>query len=293
MRFDHAKVAAWGAHRSRLARRLRGEGHTLDLAGLDGTGRKFQKTDILEVNGLAIHFGGVHALRDLTLSARRGEVTGIIGPNGAGKTTLFNCLSGLLTPDHGGIVFDGHPLHGTPLFRARRGLGRTFQTPRLFRSLSVLDNLTLGCQVADAAQRRYIFDPALQGASRVERAQRIADLVGYKGSLQVPAGSLAFGDLRVVELARSLCAAPSMLMLDEPASGLDVDQALGLVDLLRALAELGLGILLIEHDMSVVMGVCEQITVLDFGTVIARGTPDEVQNNQDVLDAYLGRPHDD
>ncbi len=295
MRFDQSKVEAWGSHRARLARRMDADEYTLDLAGLEGARRPVDRTDILDVAGMAIHFGGVHALRDLTLSARRGEVTGIIGPNGAGKTTLFNCLSGLLTPDRGTIAFDGHPLRSvdTPLFRARRGLGRTFQTPRLFRSLSVLDNLTLGCQVADSAQRSYIFDSTLQGLSRDERAQKIADLVGYKGSLGVPAGSLAFGDLRVVELARSLCAAPSMLMLDEPASGLDVDQALVLVELLRVLAELGLGILLIEHDMSVVMGVCEQITVLDFGTVIARGTPDEVQNNQDVLDAYLGRPHDD
>jgi len=252
------------------------------------------KAKILTIEGLSIHFGGVHALKDLSLDVNRGEVTGVIGPNGAGKTTLFNCLSGLLRPNHGHMVFNGHPLRatGTPMMRARRGLGRTFQTPRLFRSLSVLDNLVLGCQVADAAKLTYDFDPSLDGVPDRQRAARIARLVGYHGRLEAYAASLPFGDLRIVELARALCAAPKMLMLDEPASGLDVEQALGLVDLLRSLAELGLAILLIEHDMSVVMGVCERITVLDFGTVIAVGTPEEVQNNQDVLDAYLGRAHD-
>jgi branched-chain amino acid transport system permease protein len=251
-----------------------------------------EETKILAVESLAIHFGGVNALRGVSLDVKRGEVAGVIGPNGAGKTTLFNCLSGLLTPDRGRVVFDGRPLRGAPMSRARRGLGRTFQTPRLFRSLSVLDNLTLGCQVADAAKLRYEFDTALDGLSHRRRAFRIARLAGYGGSLEAPANSLAFGDLRTVELARALCAAPMMLMLDEPASGLDVDQALALVALLRSLAELGLAILLIEHDMSVVMEVCACLTVLDFGTVIARGTPEEVQNNQDVLDAYLGKPHD-
>ncbi|HMC04988.1 MAG TPA: ABC transporter ATP-binding protein [Actinomycetota bacterium] len=254
--------------------------------------RELEKTEILSVEGMAIHFGGVHALREVSLSANRGEVTGVIGPNGAGKTTLFNCLSGLLTPDHGRILFDGHPLRGTPMVRGRRGLGRTFQTPRLFRSLSVMDNLVLGCQVARTAKLRYEFDPQLDDLNYHQRSARIARLVGYQGRLDAMAASLPFGDLRVVELARALCAAPKMLMLDEPASGLDVEQALVLVALLRSLAELGLAILLIEHDMSVVMEVCETLTVLDFGTVLARGTPEEIQNNQQVLDAYLGRPHD-
>ncbi|MDQ1506476.1 MAG: branched-chain amino acid transport system ATP-binding protein livF [Actinomycetota bacterium] len=244
---------------------------------------------LLAVEGLAIHFGGVRALRDVSFHARRKEVTGVIGPNGAGKTTLFNCVSGLLTPDHGRVTFAGRSLRGTPMMRARRGLGRTFQTPRLFRSLSVVDNLAVGCEVADAAKLPYEFDPSLGSADHVERAARIARLVGYRGSLGAPAGSLPFGDLRTVELARALCAAPKMLMLDEPASGLDIDQALALVEVVRNLAALGLAILLIEHDMSVVMGVCHDITVLDFGTVLATGTPEEVQNNPDVLDAYLGK----
>ena len=252
------------------------------------------KRDLLVIEDLAISFGGIQALREVSVTARTGEVAGVIGPNGAGKTTLFNCISGLLTPDRGSITFDGHHLHaklGNPMLRARRGIGRTFQTPRLFRSVSVLDNLMMGCRAANAAKRGYDFDPSLRELRPEDRARRIADLVGYEGALEAPASSLSFGEMRVVELARSLCASPSLLMLDEPASGLDVGQAQDLVGLVRDLADLGLAVLLIEHDMSVVMGVCEDITVLDFGLVIARGAPREIQENQDVLDAYLGKAH--
>ena len=280
---DGAKVARWGEHRAQLARRL--------AAGQVRRTRSALHRELLSVESLAIHFGGVHALREVSLSASVGRVTGVIGPNGAGKTTLFNCISGLLTPDRGSLVLDGQPLMGTPMMRARRGVGRTYQTPRLFRSLSVLDNLVVGCRAADAAERPYAFDESLARVPVQERAGRIAKLVGYEGELDTPAANLSFGAMRVVELARALSSAPSLLMLDEPASGLDVSQAKDLVSLLRTLAELGLAVLLIEHDMSVVMGVCEEITVLDFGTVIARGTPQEVQSNQDVLDAYLGKAH--
>ncbi|HEV7534073.1 MAG TPA: ATP-binding cassette domain-containing protein, partial [Acidimicrobiia bacterium] len=206
-----------------------------------------------------------------------------------GKTTFFNCLSGLLTPDRGEISFDGHKLNGSPATRGRHGLGRTFQTPRLFGSLSVLDNLIFGCRTADSARREYVFDPALRRVSHAERSARLARMVGFRGDLATPAGSLPFGDLRTVELARALCGAPSLLMLDEPASGLDVGQAEDFVGLLRSLSDLGLSILLIEHDMSLVMGICDHITVLDFGQVIAEGTPAEIQRNELVIEAYLGR----
>jgi branched-chain amino acid transport system ATP-binding protein len=247
------------------------------------------KREILNVVDLTIHFGGVHALDGVNLTARTAEIAGVIGPNGAGKTTFFNCLSGLLTPDRGEITFDGHRLNGSPATRGRHGLGRTFQTPRLFGSLSVLDNLMFGCRTADSARREYVFDPGLRRVPHTERSVRLARMVGFRGDLAAPAGSLPFGDLRTVELARALCGAPSLLMLDEPASGLDVGQAEDFVGLLRSLSDLGLSILLIEHDMSLVMGICDHITVLDFGQVIAEGTPAEIQRNEIVIEAYLGR----
>ena len=252
-------------------------------------GRFTEPTEILTVEGLSLRFGGVQALRDVALRARTGEVTGVIGPNGAGKSTLFNCLSGLLTPDAGRILFDGGTLSGAPALRARRGLGRTFQTPRLFKSLSVLDNLLFGCETADWSGHRYVFGTRLGRMPHAERAAQIARLVGFKGDLSAPAGALPFGDLRTVELARALCGAPQLLMLDEPASGRDTDQAERFVGLMGSLASMGLSILLIEHDMALVMELCRRITVLDFGQVIATGTPDEVQRDEAVIHAYLGR----
>ena len=153
----------------------------------------------------------------------------------------------------------------------------------------MLDNLIFGCRTADSARREYVFDPGLRRLSHQERGVRLARMVGFRGDLSAPAGSLPFGDLRTVELARALCGAPSLLMLDEPASGLDVSQAEDFVGLLRSLSDLGLSILLIEHDMSLVMGICDYITVLDFGQVIAEGTPSEIQRNELVIEAYLGR----
>ena len=253
------------------------------------TDRRTGRDEILTVSGLSIRFGGLQALDDVSLVARSGEVTGVIGPNGAGKTTFFNCISGLYTPDSGEITFEGKPLRGSVVARGRSGLGRTFQTPRLFTGLSVLDNMLLGVATAEDSGRHYAFEPGLARLTPAERAERIARLVGFRGDLARPAGSLAFGELRVVEFARALCAAPSVMMLDEPASGLDSDQAADLVTLVRRLADLGLAVLLIEHDMAVVMGVCDTITVLNFGTVLACGTPLEVQADAAVREAYLGR----
>jgi ABC-type branched-subunit amino acid transport system ATPase component len=277
---DPAKLARFAPLRARLG---------AHLAADAGPRRDAERPIVLSVSGLSIRFGGLQALDDVELVARAGEVTGVIGPNGAGKTTFFNCVSGLYPYDSGEITFEGQPLRGSVVSRGRRGLGRTFQAPRLFSSLSVLDNLALGCAVAEGAGRSYAFDPALARLDRAERAERVARLVGFRGDMATPASGLAFGDLRVVEFARALCGAPRLLMLDEPASGLDVEQADDLVALLRRLADLGLAVLLIEHDMAVVMGVCDVITVLNFGTVLAAGTPTEVQTDEAVIEAYLGR----
>src|SRR5581483_7525450 len=183
---DPAKLARFEPARERVAGQL-----------TDGTlparRRPVERREILQVSDLTIHFGGVHALEGVDLVARTAEIAGVIGPNGAGKTTFFNCLSGLLTPDRGNIVFDGHKLDGSPASRGRVGLGRTFQTPRLFGSLSVLQNLSFGCRTADFSRREYVFDPALRRLSHQERGARIARMVGYRGDLAAPAGSLPFG----------------------------------------------------------------------------------------------------
>ncbi len=278
---DPAKLERFAPLRARLTERMApGNRWSVD--------RNRKHTEVLRTDGISISFGGLRALDGVSLTAATGEVTGVIGPNGAGKTTFFNCISGLYTPDAGSITFEGAPLRGSVVARARRGLGRTFQNPRLFGSLSVLENLMLGCSAAESAGRTYKFEPSLARLDRPERAERIARLVGYRGDLASSAGALAFGDLRVVELARALCGAPTLLMLDEPASGLDIEQADDLVNLMRRLADLGLAVLLIEHDMSVVMGVCDRITVLNFGTVLAQGTPEVVQADEAVIEAYLG-----
>ncbi|MGH9038323.1 MAG: ATP-binding cassette domain-containing protein, partial [Acidimicrobiia bacterium] len=180
---DPQKLARFSPARTRVAEVLAESGGTF-------APRRIERREILAVTGLSIHFGGVRALESVDLTARTGEIAGVIGPNGAGKTTFFNCLSGLLTPDAGEIVFDGHRLRGAPAQRARKGLGRTFQTPRLFRSLSVLDNLKFGCRAADAAGRTYAFDPGMHRLTHTERAQRIAAMVGFRVPLSVPAGSL-------------------------------------------------------------------------------------------------------
>jgi ABC-type branched-subunit amino acid transport system ATPase component len=282
LEIDLTKLERFAGGRARVAEQLAAGGGALPR-------RRAERREILTVDNLSIRFGGVQALNGMTLTARTGEVGGVIGPNGAGKTTFFNCLSGLLTPDSGQLMFNGKPLKGAPAARSRRGLGRTFQTPRLFRSLSVRENLIFGCRTADSAKLPYVFDSSLRRLPHDERAEKVARMVGFTGDLSAPTGSLPFGDLRTVELARALCGAPSLLMLDEPASGLDVDQAEAFVGLLRSLSDLGLAILLIEHDMGLVMDVCEHLTVLDFGQVIAEGTPEQVQANEMVIEAYLGR----
>src|SRR5919106_2107828 len=185
---DRDKLARFQPARERVASQLV-EG------ALPARRRRTEKREILTVEDLAIHFGGVHALDGVNLTARTAEIAGVIGPNGAGKTTFFNCLSGLLTPDRGEITFDGHKLNGSPATRGRHGLGRTFQTPKLFGTLAVLDNLIFGCRTADSARREYVFDPGLRRLSHQERAARIAPMVGFPGDLNAPAGGLPLGGL--------------------------------------------------------------------------------------------------
>jgi branched-chain amino acid transport system ATP-binding protein len=246
---------------------------------------------LLDVSGLTVRFGGVTALHDATFTVGDGSVCGLIGPNGAGKTTLFNCISRLAEPAEGSIRFDGSELLGKRAHEiAALGIARTFQHLALVPALTVRENVMLGAH----HRHRSGFTAAalhLPKIGREERAMRKdADEALERVQLHELAGrpvaGLAYGQLKRIELARALCERPRLLMLDEPASGLSHGEVDELVDLLGGLKDLTL--LIVEHHMGMVMRVCDQIVVLDFGQVIAAGKPEEVQRDERVVEAYLG-----
>jgi len=231
---------------------------------------------LLEVRGVMVRFGGVMAVGGVDLSADAGQVTGLIGPNGAGKTTLFNVISGMQEPTAGEVYVSGiNVTHEAPHRRAKRGLARTFQRLELFASLSVRDNVRVAAELAGV--------PDVNGT-----VDELLEKVGVSNLEHTTAGDLPTGSARLVEIARALATMPRLLLLDEPASGLDDSETERLGTLFRELAADGLGVLLVEHDMDLVMHVCDRIHVLDLGHVIAVGTPDDVQHDQAVLRAYLG-----
>lgn len=237
----------------------------------------------LQVKDIGISFGGVRAADGVSLDAPPGSITSIIGPNGAGKTTVLNMISGFYAPDQGSIRLD-HDVSGQPAWRvARAGISRTYQTTQLFGELSVLENILAGMQQGRLGN-------ALKGASADQRetALQLLSLVGYRGSVNTPADDLPHVDRRLVEIARALASRPRVLLLDEPAAGLSLSDKQNLSALLRVLAGFNIAVILVEHDMSLVMGVSERILVLDAGKSIAWDTPEEVRNDQRVVAAYLG-----
>ncbi len=250
---------------------------------------------LLCVRGLGRRFGGLVAVSDYRLDLAAGELVGLIGPNGAGKTTVFNLLSGALAPDAGSIRLRGREVAGWPPHRiARLGLARTFQTVRLFGELSVVGNVMTGMHVRHGrGLLATVLDlPAFRRAEEEirERAHALLDELGLAEHADRPAGSLPYGIQRLVEIARALATEPALLLLDEPAAGMNPAETGRLGGLLQRLrARRGLALLLVEHDMRLVMRVCERIQVLDHGRLIAEGPPDAVRTDPAVLEAYLGR----
>jgi len=249
---------------------------------------------ILRIKDVSVRFGGIVALGGVSFDVSRGEVRGLIGPNGAGKSTLFNCLSRLYPCNTGSIEFDGHPLSRLPRHQvAGIGVGRTFQNLALFRTMSVRDNVLIGTHSRHHAG--FLRNALrLPGATKIERAAReradtMIELMALQSVADRTVADLPFGTQKRVELARALACQPSLLLLDEPACGLNHEELDGLGNLILDIRQrLKLTILLVEHHMGLVMSVCDRIVALNFGKKIAEGTPEQVRNHPEVIRAYLG-----
>ena len=253
---------------------------------------------VLEIENVSKLFFGLVAIDDLTIKVKPGQIYGIIGPNGAGKTTLFNCVTGIYKPEKGTIKYKGEDITGMPAHKiAQKGVLRTFQNIRLFKEMSVAENIMAGCPTK-SKQKWYhsiIHTPFYKkdNDKSWKKVEELMDFFNLTKFAMIPTGDLSYGNQRKVEMARALAAEPELLILDEPAAGLNENETIELTNIILKIKEMGLGIMMIEHDMDMVMKLTDYITVINFGKEISQGEPDFVQDDPRVIEAYIGSDDDE